>query len=338
MSMKVSFVVVARNGAKTLEELFACLDGQDYPHDAMELILVDGLSEDGTRRLMEAYAARCDFARAVVLDNPGRTLPCGWNVALDAVQGEAVLRLDAHAWIPADFVSRSVAALEKGEDIAGGKVLSVPAGDDAWSAMLNRAENSMFGGGFAAFRRADTPRYVSTAAFAIYRKAVFDRVGRYNEALSRTEDNEMHYRMRQAGYRFFYDPAIVSRRKTRGSLRALAKQKYQNGYWIGITLGVEPRCFSLYHFVPAAFVGAVLVTGGLALGGVRWPARLLWAAYGAADLVMTGAALAGAENRSGWDLLLPLVFPALHLSYGAGTLAGGVRMLTGKIRGRSAEK
>ncbi|MBO5556109.1 MAG: glycosyltransferase, partial [Oscillospiraceae bacterium] len=73
--MKISFVVVARNAGKTIETLFACLDGQDYPHSRMELILVDGLSEDGTRQLMEAYAARCDFARALVLDNPGRTLP-----------------------------------------------------------------------------------------------------------------------------------------------------------------------------------------------------------------------------------------------------------------------
>ena len=53
---------------------------------------------------------------------------------------------------------------------------------------------------------------VNTLAFAAYRKKVFDDVGLYNEKLVRTEDNEMHYRMKKAGYRFFYNPEIVSYR------------------------------------------------------------------------------------------------------------------------------
>ena len=324
--IKVSFLVIALNAQKTLPRLLDCLKAQTYDHQAIEVILVDSASTDDTRRIMEAFAKeneqKQDFVRVLLLDNPKKYLPCGWNVALGAVQGEAVLRVDAHTTFGEDFIARNVERIEAGEAICSGKVISIPARKTAWSQMLNQAENSMFGGSFAAFRHAEKPCYVTTAAFAMYRKEIFDQVGPYNEALARTEDNEMHYRMRQAGYRFFYDPSIVSYRETRATLRALLRQKYLNGYWIGRTLAVEPRCFSLYHFVPFLFVLAVIFTLLLMLGGISWPAEILWSAYGAANLCMTAAAIVQDRERNGFYVLLPLVFLLLHGSYGVGTLAG----------------
>lgn len=330
-NMKVSFVVIALNAASTLDALLACLGKQTYPHGNIEVLLIDSGSSDHTREIMLAFQnAEHDFDRIVVLDNPKRTLPCGWNVALEALSGDAVLRVDAHVTFPPDFIERNVQNLENGENICGGKVISVPAEKTKWSITLNEAENSMFGGSFAAFRHADSARYVSTAAFAIYRKTVFDQVGRYNETLTRTEDNEMHYRMRQAGFRFFYDPAIISYRKTRATLRNLLKQKNLNGYWIGRTMGVEPRCFSLYHFVPFAFVLAVLGTAVLAAFGFKWPALLLWTAYLLADCAMTIFAVVGTKERNLYLLTLPLLFLLLHLWYGVGTLTGLAGMILRK--------
>ena len=183
MKLVVSFIVVALNAASTIESLFACLKRQSYPHRLIEVILVDGMSEDATKEIMLRFQAEeSSFRHITVLDNPKRTLPCGWNVALDAVQGDALLRVDAHVSIPDNFIELNVRDLLQGENICGGKVTSVPADDSRWSLVLNEAENSMFGGGFAAFRRANSAGYVSTAAFAIYRKEVFESVGRYNEA------------------------------------------------------------------------------------------------------------------------------------------------------------
>ena len=327
----ISFVVIARNAASTLPRLLEALDAQTWPHDRMEILLVDGFSEDGTRKVMEAYAAGNDFLRTLVLDNPGRNLPSGWNVALAQARGEAVLRVDAHAFFPPEFVALNAAALEKGEDICGGKVISVPARKTPWSLVLNEAENSMFGGSFAAFRHAEEARYVSTAAFAIYRRKIFGEVGPYNEGLTRTEDNEMHYRMKKAGYRFWYDPAIVSWRETRATLGKLLKQKYLNGYWIGRTLAVEPRCFSLYHFVPFCFVLAVLLTAVLALAGFSLPCAALWIAYAAAALGMTAVAIAGAKERNALFLCLPVLFLLLHVSYGFGTLIGILSLIWKKV-------
>ena len=326
--LKASFVVIALNAESTLDALFECLKKQTYPHGLIEVILVDGNSQDATKEKMLSFQKSTnDFNRIVVLDNPKRTLPCGWNVALDAVEGDAVLRVDAHTTFPSEFIELNVRDLDRGENICGGKVISVPANMDKWSITLNEAENSMFGGSFAAFRHAESAQYVSTAAFAMYRKEVFDNVGRYNEVLTRTEDNEMHYRMKRAGYKFYYDPEIVSYRETRATLGKLLKQKYLNGYWIGRTLGVEPRCFSLYHFVPFAFVMAIILTAIMALCGVTWPSAILWSAYGLANIAMTVMAIIGCKERNILFICLPVLFLMLHLWYGVGTIVGIGKMI-----------
>lgn len=332
VDLKVSFVVIALNAASTLTALFKCLKRQTYPHKDIEVILVDGKSSDETKQIMNRFAADNDFCRTVILDNEGKTLPCGWNVALAAVQGDAILRVDAHTTFPPEFIAKNVYDLSKGEEICGGKVISVPSVKTNWSITLNEAENSMFGGSFATFRHADKARYVSTAAFAIYRKEVFDKVGSYNELLTRTEDNEMHYRMKQAGYKFYYDPEIVSYRETRGTLGRLLKQKYLNGYWIGVTTGIEPRCFSVYHFVPLVFIIAIIVTTFISFIGIILPAKLLWLAYTVVNILMTVITVIDSKDRNIDFICIPVIFLMLHLWYGIGTLVGVIKMINSKIK------
>lgn len=339
MGLTVSFIVVALNAASTIGWLFDCLRRQSYPHELIEVILVDGLSSDATKaKMLHFQAEEKSFRQIMVLDNPKKTLPCGWNVALAVAQGEAILRVDAHAVIPENFIELNVRDIQKGEDICGGKVISVPGKNDPWGVVLNEAENSMFGGSIAAFRRAKSACYVSTAAFAMYRREVFERVGAYNEALTRTEDNEMHYRMRRSGYKFYYDPEIVSQRVTRSNLRKLLRQKYLNGYWIGRTLSVEPRCFSIYHFVPLAFVLAIIFCAVLCAVGICWPAALLWGAYALVCLAMTILAFIGCKEKNALFLFLPLLFLMLHISYGAGTIVGIVGILKKIYGGTEQEK
>ncbi len=82
----------------------------------------------------------------------------------------------------------------------------------------------------------------------------------FNENLARTEDNEIHYRMREAGFKLCFDPDIISYQHIRSSLPKMLKQKYSNGLWIGKTAKICPQCLSLYHFVPFAFVSAIIMS------------------------------------------------------------------------------
>ena len=88
----------------------------------------------------------------VVLDNPKKTLPCGWNVLLDNYTGEAVIRVDAHAHIPVDFVSKNVKVLEEGEMVVGGVRPNIVDEETPWKDTLLLAESSMFGSSIAPYR------------------------------------------------------------------------------------------------------------------------------------------------------------------------------------------
>lgn len=319
--MLVSFVIVALNAAETLPILLLDLKKQDYDHSKIEVLLVDGGSNDKTKEIMEEFCINGGFNSIRVLDNPGRTLACGWNVALDNLRGDVVLRVDAHASIPANFVSESVSCIQSGESICGGKVRSISYSESGWNKVLLFAENSAFGGGIAPFRRSEEEKYVKTLAFATYKREVFERVGRYDERLVRTEDNEMHYRMRKCGYKFRMDPKIESTRVTRSSFWGLIKQKYGNGFWIGLTMFVSPRCFSVYHFAPLIFFVAIVISLGLMCVGFTGPGYALGTVYCMFALVST-VSIAINEGFFLHLLALPFVYFVMHVSYGLGTFIG----------------
>ena len=323
--MRISFIVVAYNAAGSLGALLEDLLAQTIPHEQIEALLVDSASTDATRAIMLDFAKTAPF-EVKVLDNPKRWLASGINVALGAATGDAIIRLDAHARIPKDFLENNLRALTQGEDIVGGCVLGgAPSG--AWESVLRTVDTSRFCGGAAPFRNGGEARYVDTLAYALYRREVYDKVGLYDERMRRTEDNDMHYRMRRAGYRFYFSPDIVSCHAARATMRGQLRQKWGNGYWIGRTMRIQPRCFAPRHLIPALFVLALLF-GLLLLPLSAWPLLLLLSAYLVCDLFF---AVRGALSQETGRLLalltLPFLFPAVHVVYGVGTLAG---LLSGK--------
>ncbi len=323
--MKVSVAVVAYNEEKTLPKLLEDLSAQDYPHEKIEVLLIDSMSTDSTIRIMREFSENSDFSDIKLLKNENKTLPYGCNVMLENYTGEVIVRLDAHTSIPIDFISNGVAVLKSGEDISGGQVVSVCADDKDLSKTMLIVENSVFCGGVAKFRRVQQREYVNTMAFAFYKREVYEKVGKYNINLARTEDNDMSYRIIQAGYKFCLDPSIKSVRYNRSTFKGMLRQKYFNGYWIGKTLGINPKCFSLFHFVPFLFVLGIILTSVLAVFAMPILSLLMWAAY--AVVIVCASALEIAKNKFViTNLLLPILFLVLHISYGIGTLVGLIEM------------
>ena len=318
--MKISFIVVALNAEGCLALLLDDLRAQTLPPESLELLLVDSASQDNTLDIMRAFAASAPFS-VKILHNPKKWLASGINVALREATGDAIIRLDAHARIPADFLQRNMEALNAGEDIVGGSVLSAEPGT-AWECVMRALDTSRFCGGAAPFRNSGTARDVDTLAYALYRREVYDRVGEYDERLRRTEDNDMHYRMRKAGYRFRFCPSICSYHTARATLRGQLRQKWGNGYWIGRTMHIQPRCFAPRHLIPALFVLSLLI--GLLLCPVSsMPLSALLGVYLTADLFFAAqSALEQQKSRLLCLVTLPFLFPAVHVVYGAGTLLG----------------
>lgn len=325
--MLVSLCVIAYNEEKVLNGLFRNIANQSYPHEEIEVILVDSNSSDNTRTMMEDFRDTAyNFSRVAITTNSKKNQASAWNCALCEALGDVIIRIDAHAQIPRDFIAKCVENLEEGEDIVGGGRPNIVDNETPWKLTLLAAEESLFGSSIAEYRRpTEKKEYHDSLFHAAYRREVFEKVGGFNESLGRTEDNELHYRIREAGYRMCSCPDIVSFQHTRNSLRNMIKQKFGNGLWIGLTFGVCPRCLSYFHFVPFAFLIMLTVFTIAAFFGYVYPIMFLGLAYVMFDFVNTVGCFATKKIQPQF-IILPFLFPFLHIAYGVGTLVGLLRM------------
>jgi glycosyltransferase involved in cell wall biosynthesis len=325
----VSIVIPCRNEADFIERCLLSLVNSDYPKDAMEVLVVDGRSDDGTRAVVERFRARHAWIR--LLDNPSRLTPVALNIGIRAARGTIVFRMDAHSeWTPT-YIAECVRSLERtGADCVGGIMVTAPRSQGAWGRAVVAALSHPFGVGNSYFRIApDQPRWVDTVFGGAYRRDVFREVGLFNERLVRGQDIEFNLRLKREGKRTLLVPTIRSYYYARTDLWAFVRHNWTNGVW-----AILPFLYSRVipvtwrHLVPMVFVAALL---GLAAGGVLWPPawRLLALACGAYLLASLAAAAQVAWRRRDprYLVLMPPAFAGLHVAYGAGSLAGLLQLL-----------
>lgn len=320
--MILSLCIVAYNEEDYLPQLLQDICHQDYPHNKLEIVLIDSVSTDNTRKIMEEFKiCNNNFFSIQVLSNTKKSQAAGWNIAINNFRGDVLSRIDAHARLSPNFVTYVMEDIsECGENIVGGLRPSIAKKDTLWAKILLQVENSLFGGSVNISRRSHSRRYVKTMFHASYRRDVFEKVGLFNESLLRTEDNEMHYRMRKCGFKLLYDPRILSFQYMRSSFKAMITQKYKNGYWIGKTLKICPRCISLYHTIPAVFVVGLVVMAILV--PFYWQPFvlicILYAVFSISNAML--CIIKGGFCR--YSILIPFMYLILHLGYGIGTIRG----------------
>lgn len=327
--MRVSLCTIARNEEDALQGLLRDFRDQNYPHNKIEVIMIDSGSTDHTHEVMEEFKNTDNgFYDVKIYMSSGKNQASAWNVAIEHATGDIIIRVDAHSKIPRQFVSRNVFNIQEGEDIVGGGRPNICANPNPWTKTLLAAEESLFGSSVADYRRpAAQKEYHDSLFHAAYKREVFAKVGGFNEDLGRTEDNELHYRIRQAGYKMCCCPEIISFQHTRSTFMRMIKQKYGNGYWIGLTLGVCPKCLSYFHFIPFLFLLAVTATLLLWIL-LNQPVffAVVMAMYTMFNFVNTVGAFVIKKSINPLFLILPLLFPVLHISYGIGTLVGLIKL------------
>ena len=323
----VSVIVPMRDERRYIDRCLASLAAQDYPHDRFEVIVIDGASTDGSRELVESMREEVPNLR--LLENRGKHTARGLNIGLAFARGEVVTRVDAHAAVAPDYLRQSVAALRRtGADVVGGPIETLGEGRVGETVAL--AVSSPFGVGNAVFRYSQREQWTDTVAFPAYRRDVFDRIGPFGE-IEGGEDDEFHYRLRDAGGRILLTPAIHSTYYARSSYWELVRQYFGYGQAKVVVLSRHPRRTRLRQLVPSAFVLAFLILAATAafFGGLL--ALPLAALVGGYVVASMGASFVVAR-RSGWRYLarLPLAFACMHLAYGVGFLVGLVRRAFGQ--------
>ena len=107
--MRVSVCIVAYNEERTLPLLLADIKKQTYDHTKMEIVLIESMSTDQTREVMNLFKEENnEFENVLICENPKKKQASGWNVAIASSSGDVIIRIDAHARIPEDFVQKNI--------------------------------------------------------------------------------------------------------------------------------------------------------------------------------------------------------------------------------------
>ena len=156
--MLVSLCMIAYNESNALSGLFRDIALQDYPHDKIEVVFVDSMSTDDTKEKMEKFRdADYGFWNVSVVQCVKRNQATSWNAALMTAKGDVIIRVDAHARIPRNFVSRNVYNIKQGENVVGGGRPNITSNVSSWKLTLLAAEDSLFGSSVASYRRPLAP-------------------------------------------------------------------------------------------------------------------------------------------------------------------------------------
>lgn len=319
----VTVIMPIRNEASFIERSLGAVLAQDYPTDRLEVLVVDGRSDDATRDIVQRMLAGRPNAR--LMENPRQIVSTALNIGLAEARGEIIVLVGGHTELSPDYIRQCILVLqETGAECVGGSIGTEATTPTAQSIAL--AMGSLFGVGHARFRLSHQHAcWVDTLAFGAYRRQVFVRIGRFDEELIRNQDDEFNYRLRAAGGRIWLDPRIRSTYYARSSFRSLWRQYFQYGYWKVRVFQKVPGSAQWRHWAPPLF--ALAVVGGLPAALLLPALRPCYAGglvlYFLVNLIVSARLAA----RAGWRHLtrLPLAFATLHLAYGLGFWAGMAR-------------
>lgn len=320
MPPTVSIIVPCYNEQTTIRRLLDAIYAQTYPRAALEVVIADGLSADGTRAEIASFMAAHPDLSITLVDNPRRLIPVALNLAIQHARGDILLRLDAHSIPYPDYVERCVADLEAGLGDNVGGVWEILPGGESWLARsIAVAAAHPLGVGDAAYRHATRPAYVDTVPFGAFKRELLALVGFFDENLHANEDYEFNARLRQRGGRVWLNPAIRSRYLARATLLGLARQYWRYGFWKWQMLRRYPKTLRWRQALPPLLVASLVLGSASAI--VFPLARLLLALEVGLYLLalLVAAAEAALRRRKGFLLLgLPLAIATMHLAWGAG--------------------
>lgn len=323
-----SVIVPARNEHKAIVPFLESVLAQEVGDLPFEVLVADGASNDGTREILDRYAHSHPVVR--VLDNPERFTSSGLNRAISAARGNIILRMDCHTRYRPDYIAECLRVLEEtGADNVGGAARVQP--QNLRERMFAAAYRHPFSCGGARFHDEEYEGPCDTVPYGCWRRETLARLGLFDEALIRNQDDELNLRTIRAGGRIWQSRRIVSWYSPRQSLTSLFRQYLQYGYWKVAVIRKHHLPASWRHLIPGLFVAALMLLPIAALASflLKFPSATTvliasWiATVGTYALASLGAS-ALAVRREGWAVaaLLPVMFAVYHLAYGTGFLAG----------------
>ncbi|HEX8972924.1 glycosyltransferase family 2 protein [Oryzihumus sp.] len=314
----VSVVMPILNEERHLEEAVAAVLGQDYA-GPVEVVLALGPSRDRTDEIAAALAEADPRVHTVA--NPSGRTPEALNAALGASRSDIVVRVDGHGVLDRDYVRTAVELLEDtGAANVGG--LMDAEGVTTFERAVAAAMTSRLGVGASRFHTGGEPGPADTVYLGVFRREWLDRMGGYDPRFVRAQDWELNHRIREAGGLVWFSPLLRVSYRPRPSLAALARQYRDYGRWRRVVARTHSGTINARYLAPPLALAGMIFG---AVTGLAWPAAWL---VPLAYLVLTTVGGLAIRAGIGWRerLLLPVIIPTMHLSWGWGFLSSRVRI------------
>ncbi|MBZ5641825.1 MAG: glycosyltransferase family 2 protein [Acidobacteriia bacterium] len=321
----VSIVVLCRNEEEFIGRCLDSLLANDYPKDRLEVFVADGMSQDGTRGIVESYSEKHPFVK--LLDNPKRIPATAANQGIKAAKGDLVMIAGAHALYPTDYVSKCAAYSQKypAADNVGGVRLTEARDNTTLGRSIAYVSSHRFGAGTATYHRGGTsPSWVDSVWGGCYRKEVFERLGLYNESLTVGEDREFNLRLRGFGGKILQVPEITCTYYARSKFRDFCRWAFRMGFWpfyadkLLARRLLAPRNLAPLAFIVSLFlslgISAYFTAGRYLLGGIL-------SAY-LAGAVASSLPLLLRERKLRYLAATPFIFAVTHAFYAVGSIYG----------------
>ncbi|MHA1705851.1 MAG: glycosyltransferase family 2 protein [Promethearchaeota archaeon] len=324
----VSVVAPCRNESAFIENFIENLLKQDFPSANIEYIIVDGMSQDGTRDILKGFQSNIPQLR--VIDNPDRNTPAALNRGIKAARGKYIVRMDVHSSYPKDYISQLIYYKKKLDaDNVGG--IFVPQSNSAYKTFFGDAIQdvlqSTFGVGNSPFRIPPTEiREVDTVPYGCYSRELFEKIGLFHPKLYRNQDYEFNQRIRQSGGKIFLIPWIKIYYHFRNRLKDFLHNNFQNGLWAPLTIFYTGNFSNLgiRHIIPFLFSFYILTLPlFLSLSPVFGMPLII---YVLLNLYFSFKIALKCKNLI-HGIKCSIVFFLLHFCYGLGSLVGIIRIL-----------
>lgn len=225
----MSVVIPCRNEINYIEEVLRSIYENDYPSDLIEVIVVDGMSNDGTREIFPELENK--YPQVSIIDNLNQKTPFAFNLGIKQAKGDIVMICGARFILSKNYIREIVDVLNNQSEVGcvGGRIINVY--ENANSKIISKAMASKFGVGFNNFRTIDKDVYVDTVTPPAFRKSIFEELGYFDEDLTRNQDDDFSFRLIKAGYKILLKSNISFKYYVRASFNKLFKQYRQYGYW-----------------------------------------------------------------------------------------------------------
>jgi succinoglycan biosynthesis protein ExoA len=263
-AFRASVIIPARNECGDVGGCVEAVARQTISKNEMEVILVDGVSTDGTVAAARAAARACGL-NLIVRSNERGTAATSLNLGLGHARGEVIVRVDARSRIGPRHVELACQLLEDRElgVVGGGQLPQVRAGANVVERAIARSLRNRYTTGFARYRRSERPGSTDTVWMGAFRRHDLLALGGWPVFPEQNQDFRLNQRFREQGLHVWFHPELSAGYLPRRTLQELARQYVRFGRAKGTVWRQGERLGSRHVAVLLApIVGLALVGWG----------------------------------------------------------------------------